>query len=271
MNTYKAPAKLNLGLKVVGKRPDGYHLLKTVFCLIDLYDEITILINNKSSNIQLLNHTQDWAAESDLVIKASKLLQQHTKCNLGASIEVKKRIPHGGGMGGGSSDAATTLMALNQLWNTNLSKNELMDLGIQLGADVPFFILEENAYAEGIGEILTPIKIPQKYFVLILPEFNISTKEVFSKVNLTYDNTIINITPQTLLNTLENDIEIAARGLEPRLESIFQDLAKYHANARMTGSGSTIYLCYDDYNTAKKVAEELKFKYNAFLIKSLLS
>lgn len=286
----KAYAKLNLGLKVVGKRADGYHLLKTIFCLINLYDEIYINVNQDNSEISLLNHSSAWLEQDDLAYKAAKLLQKHSNIKLGANITVKKNIPIGAGMGGGSSDAATVLLVLNKLWNINLSQQELINLSLNLGADVPFFIYGKNAFAEGIGEILSPIKLKKKFFVLVLPSFGLSTKEIFANLNLNSNNLAFHdtnvkfstlesiknnnlnpedhITPKYLLKTLDNDLEAIARKLNPELDCIFMDLKNY-ANPAMTGTGSTIYLRFDDLNSAKKVALELEKKYNSFLVSSL--
>lgn len=264
---FKAYAKLNLGLKFVGKRPDGYHLLKTIFCLIDLYDEIEIYTNKLSNEIKLLNHNYPWPETSDLAYKAAKLLQQHTNTSYGVTIEIKKNIPHGGGMGGGSSDAATVLVELNKLWNINLPQAELIKLGVTLGADVPFFIFGKNAYAEGIGEVLSEIILEEKYFIIILPGIYISTKSVFDNLILGI-NEQNSITNEYLLKTLENDLEPVARQIYPQLETIFQDLKK-HGNPVMTGSGSTIYLPYQSLNEAKKVADNIKNTYNHYLVRSL--
>lgn len=265
--SFKAYAKLNLGLKVIGKRADGYHLLKTAFCLIDLYDEIKINITQNNSEIKLLEHFAPWSEQDDLAYKAAKLLQKYANVKHGVAITVKKNIPIGGGMGGGSSDAAALFIALNKLWDINLSKNELMRLGLRLGADVPFFIYGQNAFAEGIGEILSPIKLEKSFFVLIVPNFGLSTKEIFKNLHLNLlpkDN----ITPKYLLKTLENDLETVARNLNQELNQIFLELRNY-GNPAMTGTGSTIYLKFNDLNRAKKVALELEKKYNSFLVSSL--
>ena len=169
-----SPAKLNLGLKVIGKRPDGYHLLKSVFCLIDLYDKIDIQIT-LNGKVSLIEHQQAWFYQKDLAYKAAILLQEYSGCTKGANIKIKKVIPSGAGMGGGSSNAATVLIILNHLWETGLTTDELLGLGAQLGADVPFFIRGRNALVEGIGEIITPIELPELYFVIIKPDFHAPT------------------------------------------------------------------------------------------------
>jgi 4-diphosphocytidyl-2-C-methyl-D-erythritol kinase len=266
--TYLSPAKLNLGLKVVGKREDGYHLLKTVFCLINLFDEINLQITDNGI-ISLIKHQQAWGYHKDLAYLAAKLLQQVSKCPLGVNIKVKKTIPSGSGLGGGSSNAATVLIALNQLWQTKLSLTELLQLARQLGADVPFFVYGKNALATGIGDEFTPLELPEQYFVLIKPEFDIPTQEIFT--NLQLDLTQINpqqINEQYLLNSKVNDLQAVATRVYPQLEHILKALQEY-GEPRMTGSGSVVYLSFSNQKQAKKVAKNLQRLYNTYLVKSL--
>lgn len=268
---FLSPAKLNLGLKVVGKRADGYHLLNTIFCLIDLYDEVEIEVVTADSTISLPDHNQIWPVETDLAYRAAKLLQTATNTTLGANITVTKHIPIGGGLGGGSSNAATVLLMLNHLWQTHLSVDELIALGQTLGADVPFFIYGKNAFATGIGDEFMPIAIPQQYFILIKPPFGISTKEIFTNLNIVRDSVIPDLVrdPELeLLQTKENDLEHIATKLYPQLAEILKDLTQY-GEPRMTGTGSTIYLSYNDEPTTKKVAQLLKNRYNPVLVRSL--
>ena len=175
----QAPAKLNLFLHVTGRRADGYHLLQTAFQLIDRCDTLDIEVREDQAIVRT-NDIPDVPAETDLIVRAARLLQQHTGCKCGANLTLHKILPMGGGLGGGSSDAASTLIALNHLWETNLSKTELMRLGLQLGADVPFFIFGENAFAEGIGEELQPIQTPERWFVIIEPGVQVPTPAIFS-------------------------------------------------------------------------------------------
>lgn len=263
-----SPAKLNLGLRVVGKRSDGYHLLKSIFCLIDLCDQIEIQIT-QNGKISLIEHQQAWFYQKDLSYRAAKLLQEHTSCPLGANIKIKKVIPSGAGMGGGSSNAATVLMVLNQLWQTNLSQAELSNLGLQLGADVPFFINGKNALVEGIGEKIMPIELPQLYFVIIKPEFHAPTKDIFTHLQIDFDNLDASkITIEQLLHEKTNDLEKVVKKLYPQINTVFHNLNQY-GNAVMTGSGSCIYLTFTDKNDAKKVANILSSSYNTFLAASL--
>jgi 4-diphosphocytidyl-2-C-methyl-D-erythritol kinase len=262
--TYLSPAKLNLGLRVVGKRNDGYHLLNTIFCLIDLFDEIHLQILDKPQ-ISLIEHQQAWSYTTDLAYKAAKLLKQETQCTFGVNIKIKKTIPSGAGLGGGSSNAATVLVALNHLWQLNLSKDRLIELGRKLGADVPFFIYGQNAFATGIGDEFSPITLTPKYFVLIKPEFHIPTKNIFASID-SFSTELI--TAQSLLNAPQNDLQAIAIKLFPRLEFIINQLAQF-GKPLMTGSGSTIYLSFTDIKSANKVAQEIGKSYNTYLVKSL--
>ena len=182
--SFLAPAKINLFLHITGQRADGYHLLQTVFRLIDLFDTIN-LKPTTDGIIKRVNDVPNVPAEQDLCIRAAKLLQQHTQCHLGVEIMVEKHIPMGGGLGGGSSDAATVLLALNRLWQLNLPRNELMSLGLKLGADVPFFIFGKNAWAEGVGEELEAIDLHEAYYVIANPNIHVSTKQIFANKQLT--------------------------------------------------------------------------------------
>lgn len=263
-----SPAKLNLGLRIVGKREDGYHLLKSIFCLIDLCDVIDIQITT-NGKISLIEHNQAWFYQKDLSYRAAKLLQEVTNSKLGANIKIKKVIPSGAGMGGGSSNAATVLLILNQLWDTKLSIQELMDIGLQLGADVPFFIQGKNALVEGIGEIITPIEIQQYFFVIVKPQFHIPTKDIFSNLELNLSQIDSkNITIDELLDKKFNDLENSAKKIYPALNSIFNELKQY-GNPVMTGSGSCIYFTFNEKKLAKELAEILGKSYNTFLAASL--
>ena len=269
-NTFLSPAKLNLGLKVVGKLPNEYHLLNTIFCLIDLYDKIDIQLTT-NGKISLIEHNQAWGYRKDLSYKAATLLQEYTQTNLGANIRLKKVIPSGAGLGGGSSNAATVLCVLNQLWETKLSNEQLMNLGKTLGADIPFFIYGKNAFATGVGDIFTPITLPDMYFVIVKPNFHIPTRDIFVNLDLNFHkNTEILYTPEQLLNTLENDLEAIACKIYPELNQIVKIMSTY-GKAQMTGSGSCVYLRFHDKNIAKKVANELKLRYNTYLAEALQS
>lgn len=264
--TYLSPAKLNLGLKVVGKRPDGYHLLKTIFCLIDLFDVMHIQIIN-TPQISLIEHMQAWPYNKDLAYKAAKLLQEATDCRLGVNIKVNKVIPSGAGLGGGSSNAATILVALNHLWQLNLPTEKLIELGRILGADVPFFIHGKNAYATGIGDEFTDLTLPEKYYVLVKPAFHIPTRDIFKALTIGHTDTNL-INSKTLLQAPENDLQPVAEQLYPGLKKILKDLSNL-GNPIMTGSGSVVFLQFDEQKDANKVALELGKSYNTYLVKSI--
>lgn len=265
--TYLSPAKLNLGLKIVGKREDGYHLLKTIFCLIDLFDTIDIQITD-SGKISLIEHNQAWPYTADLAYKAAQLLQQTTGTQFGANIRIKKTIPCGAGLGGGSSNAATILIALNHLWHLNITKEQLIELGRKLGADVPFFIHGKSAFASGIGDEFADVTIPEFYFVLVKPKLHISTKEIFTHVTIKDADNHDVITTSHLLTNMENDLQGVAVRLYPELKEIIADLSGL-GKPIMTGSGSVIFLHFTSPSNANKVAQLIGKRYNTYLVKSL--
>ena len=176
---YPAPAKLNLFLHVIGRRADGYHLLQSVFTLIDFSDRLRFRIR-EDGIIGRIKSLPDVAAENDLTLRAATVLRRATGTPLGCDIELDKRIPMGGGLGGGSSDAATTLLVLNTLWKTGLARSELQSLGLQLGADVPFFIFGRNALAEGVGEVLQEIDLPPLFYLVLTPSVGVPTEQIFT-------------------------------------------------------------------------------------------
>jgi len=194
--TCPAPAKLNLFLHVVGRRPDGYHLLQTLFRFIDLHDTLHFSLRDDGA-VRRTNVVEGVEEEQDLCVRAARLLQSETGCRLGADITVEKRIPLGGGLGGGSSDAATTLIALNRMWSLCLSRKRLMELGLKLGADVPVFIFGENAFAEGVGEKLQAFPLREEWYVVLFPPVHVPTGRVFAHPELTRDT--VSITMRALL------------------------------------------------------------------------
>ncbi len=218
--SFLAPAKVNLFLHITGRREDGYHLLQSIFSLISLYDTVHLKVRN-DGRIVRYKPIANVSEQQDLCLCAAHLLQQHTACNLGVEIAVDKRIPMGGGLGGGSSDAATVLIALNHLWGLNLSRAQLMALGLKLGADVPFFIFGQNAWVEGIGEKIQAISIPASHYVIATPHTHVSTAEIFSSKELTR-NTI----PTTIAAFHETCSEKQSRGTEKKaVEQFHNDLA----------------------------------------------
>ncbi|MBY0444396.1 MAG: 4-(cytidine 5'-diphospho)-2-C-methyl-D-erythritol kinase, partial [Burkholderiales bacterium] len=263
---FPAPAKLNLFLHIIGRRSDGYHLLQSVFQLIDLADTISLRVND-GGEVQHLNPISGVPAESDLTVRAARLLQKATGCSKGVDIRVAKRLPMGGGVGGGSSDAATVMLALNRLWQLNLPRTRLMELGLSLGADVPFFIFGENAFVEGIGEIMTPVATPEANFVILHPQVHVSTPQIFSDPNLTRDTPPITV-PHLSSAITQNDLEeVACKGYPEISESIAW-LSQY-ANARMTGSGSCVFASFSSPNEANRVIYDLPKKMTGYIARSL--
>lgn len=256
-----APAKLNLFLHVTGRRLDGYHELETVFELIDLYDSIDL----KRCDDGRVNRRDDLPgvpADTDLTVRAARLLAQHTGCRLGVEISLRKVIPMGGGLGGGSSDAATVLMGLNRLWNLHLSRAQLMRIGLELGADVPFFIFGRGAYATGVGERLRPCPQVQRSFVLLTPAVAVPTAKVFSHPELTRNTKPLKIFGLSQGQNVfrgKNDLEpIVRQSFLPvdqalgSLEQVSSQLRLPKHMARMSGSGSCVFLPVPDVETAAR-------------------
>lgn len=240
-----APAKLNLFLHIVGRRDDGYHLLQSPFMLIDWCDTLHF---SQRSNGKISREDLTWALpEDDLVVRAARALQQATGCTAGAHIAIHKTIPAQAGMGGGSSDAASTLLALNRLWNLRLSLEALSTIGLKLGADVPFFLGGRNAWVEGIGEKLIPIEIPVSRWVVVKPDAGLETKRIFSDPNLKRDSecaTIYGFAAHTFDKTLSqtrNDLQAIAQTLCPEVNQALQWLDSKGLSGRMTGSGSAVF------------------------------
>ena len=263
---WPAPAKLNLFLHVVGRRSDGYHLLQTVFQFLDLCDQIDI---STRADGQLLRHANysDIAADNDLVIRAATALRTATACSKGAEITVHKRLPPGGGLGGGSSDAATTLVALNRLWGLGLSVTELADIGLRLGADVPVFIHGQAAWAEGVGEKLTPITPEERWYLIIHPGVNIPTAEIFRDADLT------RTTPATTIRDFletggHNDCEPVVRKRYPAVAEALDWLSR-HGTAQMTGTGSCIFAAFRERNQAEHVCTMIPGKWRGFVARGL--
>jgi 4-diphosphocytidyl-2-C-methyl-D-erythritol kinase len=236
-----APAKLNLFLHITGQRPDGYHLLQSVFMLIDWCD--TLHFDKRPGGaISREDLTVPLPAE-DLITRAAKLLQQHTGCNQGVHIAVDKQIPAQAGMGGGSSDAASCLLALNQLWNLKLSLETLEKLGLQLGADVPFFLRGRNAWVEGVGEKITPIALPPANFWVIKPSAGVETAQIFKHPALQRDTkpATISVFAAQAYDFGHNDLQPVAQAMCPEVAQALQALKLSGMNGKMTGSGSAVF------------------------------
>lgn len=267
-NIWLAPAKLNLFLHITGRRDDGYHLLQTIFQFIDLNDELRFDVN-KTNIIALKKSVKNVEDNDNIVIKAAKLLQQYTDSKYGVTIEITKNIPMGGGLGGGSSDAATTLLALNTLWQLNLPKKELMSLGLQLGADVPIFIYGQAAWAEGVGEHLTPINLSEPWYLVIFPNVGINTSTIFSSTELTRDKDPIKIRDFLESSTeTENVFEGIVSKTNSEVRSTLNWLNK-RTKARLTGTGACIFASFDTENQARTIANNVPEKWQAFVAKGL--
>lgn len=264
--TLPAPAKLNLFLHITGQREDGYHLLQTVFQFLDYSDEIKLTLSS-SGEIRRLSDHPLIPENDDLTVKAARLLQQYTDTDFGVDISVKKRLPMGGGLGGGSSDAATVLLGCNKIWNTGLSRGELTNLGLQLGADVPVFVQGFAAWAEGVGEELTPIDPDEKWYVVVNPEVHISTVEIFLEEGLTRD-----CLPITIAHFLQghgtNVLEAVVRKISPEVDDALNWLSGF-SPARLTGSGSCIFSAVENQQMAEEILTKLPGKWNGFVAKGV--
>ena len=261
-----APAKLNLFLHITGQREDGYHLLQTVFQFIDYCDEIELTVR-EDGQIKRLAGLKSIKAEDDLVIQAANLLKAHTSTSQGVEISVIKKLPIGGGLGGGSSDAATTLLGLNVLWNCNLSTMELASLGLKLGADVPVFVHGVAAWAEGVGEVLKPISLKEEWFVVVHPNVFVSTAEIFSDKALTRDCEPCKIA-RFLEGQVVNVFEPVVRNNHPEVAQALDWLSSYSV-ARLTGSGSCVFAKFANKTVAKQVLNELPSRWHGFVAKGL--
>ena len=245
---YPAPAKLNLFLHVVGRRADGYHLLQTLFRFLDYGDSVGIE-PRRDGVIRLLNPLPGVPEASDLCFRAARLLREHTGCSLGADIALEKRLPLGGGLGGGSSDAATVLIALNRLWRLDLPREALQSLALGLGADVPVFVFGRNAFAEGVGERLRAVTLPAASYVVLTPPVQVATAAIFLHPGLTRDTPELRIPP---LPDGHNDLEPVAVAAYPVIGEYLRWLGRF-GDARMTGSGACVFAAFPDRAKAAEV------------------
>jgi 4-diphosphocytidyl-2-C-methyl-D-erythritol kinase len=263
---WAAPAKLNLFLHVTGRRADGYHELQTLFQLIDLCDTLTISVR-EDGRVERSEGPASIAAESDLTVRAAHALKAASGTALGADIRVRKRIPIGAGLGGGSSDAATTLLALNELWDCRLSGAELTRLALPLGADVPVFIEGSSAWAEGIGERLTPVSLPERWYVVICPGVAVSTREVFQSPELTRNSPLITIRA-FFESGGRNDCEPVVRASVPEVGAALDWLARW-APARLTGTGSCVFTAFPGAAEAERLAARVPDRWLSFVARGL--
>jgi len=265
-NSWPAPAKLNLFLHVTGRRQDGYHDIQTLFQLVDLCDELQIEVTN-SASITRPEGGYGVSEREDLVVRAAKLLQTETGTRRGARIKVFKHIPPGAGLGGGSSDAATTLLVLNHLWRCQLDIDDLARLGVTLGADIPVFIHGHNALASGIGDQLQAVDLGQRHYLLVFNQQHISTSEVFGHPKLKRDSSAISLA-SALAGAGRNDCEAVVRQLFPEIETALRELQVWGV-PRMTGTGSCLFLTMPDEEAAMSAAREINSRYNVRAVRGL--
>jgi 4-diphosphocytidyl-2-C-methyl-D-erythritol kinase len=263
---WPAPAKLNLFLHVTGRRADGYHELQTLFQLIDLCDTIEISVT-RNGLIERPVGPANVSPEEDLTLRAARALQSATGTRLGAVLQVHKRIPQGGGLGGGSSDAATALLALNSLWQTRLSLDELARLGVSLGADVPVFVRGSSAWGEGVGERLRPVSIPQRWYAVVHPGVGISTREVFQSPELTRNSPLITIRA-FFESGGRNDCESVVRARSSEVDEALSWLAR-SAPARLTGTGSCVFAAFESAAAAERLAARVPDRWTSFVARGL--
>jgi 4-diphosphocytidyl-2-C-methyl-D-erythritol kinase len=277
---YPAPAKLNLFLHVVGRRADGYHLLQSVFTLIDRCDAIRLRPRPDGAIVRV-NEVPGVPSDEDLAVRAARALQRATGTSMGAEIEVEKRIPVGGGLGGGSSDAATVLLALDRLWETRVGADDLRRLGAALGADVPFFLFGESAWVEGAGERLAPIAVPPRWYVVLVPPVAVPTAAIFAAPELTRNTEPLKMedfSAETRLHSREeagsmaaafrNDLEKPAVARFPAIGEHLEWL-RQRGRARMTGSGGCVFAAFEAREAAQRVIEELPASMHGFVARGL--
>jgi 4-diphosphocytidyl-2-C-methyl-D-erythritol kinase len=263
---WPAPAKLNLFLHLTGRRADGYHELQTLFQLIDLHDTVHIGVR-ADGRIERPEGPPGVSPDTDLTVRAAQLLKEAAQVRQGACIRLHKRIPLGGGLGGGSSDAATVLLALNELWDCQLSLPELSRLGLSLGADVPVFVQGSSAWAEGVGERLTPVSLPERWFVILYPGVGVSTREVFQSPELTRNSPLITIRA-FFESGGRNDCEAVVRALAPGVAEALEWLSRF-APARLTGTGSCVFAACERAADAERVAAQAPDRWLSFVVQGL--
>ena len=269
--TYLSPAKINLFLHVTSKRADGYHNLQTIFQLLDYCDKINIDYRNDGV-INRINGNDSIPYDQDLMIRSAAILKKMTESKGGADIGIVKKIPIGGGLGGGSSNAATVLIALNKLWKLNLSKKDLMNIGLNLGADIPMFIDGHSSWGEGIGEILSPMLLPKYFYLVVSINKHISTLDVFAHKALTISPVQRKMSDFSFVSNPHNDCLGAAIDLEGEIEDALIHLnstERHIDKARMTGSGSCVFVAFEKEEDAIIAKKELPIKWLGFIAKAI--
>jgi 4-diphosphocytidyl-2-C-methyl-D-erythritol kinase len=261
-----SPAKLNLFLHINGRRADGYHELQTLFQLLDYGDQLHFQLSDHPG-IALQPAIAGVAHDDNLIVKAARLLEPHRQIEQGVRIEIDKRLPMGGGIGGGSSNAATTLLALNHLWQCQLSVAALAALGLQLGADVPVFVEGRSAFAEGVGEKLQAVEIPETYYLVLKPHCHVSTAEIFSDKQLTRNTSAITIAA-VFEQGHRNDCEPVVRKLYPEVDNALKWLDQY-SPAHLTGTGACVFARFDSRSSAEQVMGKLPTEQKGFIAKGV--
>jgi 4-diphosphocytidyl-2-C-methyl-D-erythritol kinase len=264
--TLPAPAKLNLFLHITGQRPDGYHLLQTHFQLLD-YGDTLHFSTTEGSQIHLDCSLPSLNSQNNLVFRAANALKVRTSSTHGVSITLEKKLPLGGGLGGGSSNAATTLLALNSLWNCGLGIDELAEIGVTLGADVPVFVKGHTAWAEGIGEKLVPLPVPERWYVVLTPHCAASTAEIFCHPELTKHTSIIRIPAFPILGS-KNDCEQVACRLYPEIREAINWLNQY-SQAIMTGTGASLFAAFGSKAEAERVLAQKPDQVEGFVARGI--
>jgi len=263
---WPAPAKLNLFLKVIGRRPDGYHQLQTVFQLLALSDWLNFT-KRDDGEIRLEGNMSDIESSDNLIVRAAKLLQVSSSTSFGAEVVIKKVLPMGAGLGGGSSDAATTLVVLNELWQLHLSLDKLAEIGLSLGADVPVFVLGKSAWAEGVGEDISPMMLNERWYLVVNPGSHISTKEVFSHNRLTRDSSPITIR-DFHEGQLDNDCLSVVRELDKNVDAMYQRFSIF-TDVYLTGTGSSLFATCKTREDALKLSNKLPDNWTKWLVRGV--
>ena len=260
--TLPAPAKLNLFLRITGRRADGYHNLQTLFQLLDYGDQLKITAC-KNPNIVLTSSLENIPAEENLIVRAARALQEATNCSWGCEIQLDKKLPMGAGLGGGSSNAATTLVGLNLLWQCGLTQEQLAVIGRQLGADIPVFIAGNSAFAEGIGDQLTPVELPKNWYLVVTPHIKVATEEIFSHPQLTRNSPPIKIRALSG-EQYRNDCQSVVEKRYPAVKQALDWMADYN-NPLMTGTGASVFCCFATQTEAQQALDLVPKQWSAFI------
>jgi len=267
MDTWPAPAKLNLFLRVTGRRADGYHTLQTVFQFLDYGDELRFVVTD-DGRITRATPLPGVVEEKDLSVRAAHLLKARAAVSQGVQIHLTKRIPTGGGLGGGSSDAATTLLALNVLWRARLPRSDLAALGLELGADVPVFVRGHAAWAEGIGDILTPVEPEEAWYLVVAPPVHVSTAQVFADPELTRYSPPLTIRDFREGRGLQNDLEPMVRNRYPEVDRAMRLLAEF-GEPHMSGSGGCVFLKVTDADRGRQILDRIPKPFTGFVARGM--